>query len=214
MLFFDINVHRDEPLPRGAYPATIVDYDELNTDEFVGFRLELRLKGDRPHVLVMTATPIPRTLMLSAFGDLDVSVIDELPPGRRPTRTMYKGATRRDGVLDFVRKKVREGRQAYFVCPLVEESEHLVVKAATQLHVELEKHFPEFLVGLLHGRMKPDEKDAVMADFRSGKTNILASTVVVEVGIDVPNATVMVIDNAERYGLSQLHQLRGRIGRG
>ncbi|MHC4607154.1 MAG: ATP-dependent DNA helicase RecG [Planctomycetota bacterium] len=177
-------------------------------------RAALTLKGDRPHVLVMTATPIPRTLTLTLFGDLDVSVLDEMPPGRRPVRTIFRASKRRPDVLEFVRNKAREGRQAFFVYPLIDESDKLAVKAAKEMHKELEAAFPKFTVGLLHGRMKSEEKDAIMADFRGRKIHILVSTIVVEVGIDVPNATVMVVDNAERYGLSQLHQLRGRIGRG
>lgn len=171
----------------------------------------LRLKGRRPHTLVMTATPIPRTLSMTLYGDLDVSVINEMPPGRRPVLTLRK---REPEAVAFVRQKVREGRQAFFVYPLVNDSDKVAAQSATAMHEKLRGEFREHRVELLHGRMKPEEKDAIMAAFRSGAIHVLVSTIVVEVGIDVPNASVMAIGNAERYGLSQLHQLRGRIGRG
>ncbi|MBI2932758.1 MAG: ATP-dependent DNA helicase RecG [Planctomycetes bacterium] len=177
-------------------------------------RAALRLKGERPHVLVMTATPIPRTLSLTLFGDLDVSVIDEMPPGRKPARTLYEAGGKRAQAMEFVRSKLREGRQAYFVYPLIEKSAKLDLQSAIEAHQRLVSEFPGYTVALLHGRMKDEEKEAVMEEFRAGRAHVLVSTIVVEVGIDVPNATVMVIDHCERYGLSQLHQLRGRIGRG
>jgi ATP-dependent DNA helicase RecG len=177
-------------------------------------RAAIGRKGERPHVLVMTATPIPRTLALTLYGDLDLTVLDELPPGRREVRTMYVPAAGRRDKLAFIRQKLREGRQAYFVFPLVDESDKLALQSAVKAHEELTGVFKEFRVALLHGRMKQEEKDAVMEEFRAGRVHALVSTLVIEVGIDVPNASVMVVDHCERYGLSQLHQLRGRIGRG
>jgi ATP-dependent DNA helicase RecG len=175
----------------------------------------LAAKGLHPDVLVMTATPIPRTLALTECGDMEISVIRGLPPGRRPVRTLVKPDSRRDDVYALVREQLREGRQAYVIYPLVEESEKIDLKAATEMAGQLATHvFPEFKVALLHGRMKGDEKDRVMRAFAAGEIDLLASTTVVEVGVDVPNASVMVVEHAERFGLSQLHQLRGRIGRG
>jgi ATP-dependent DNA helicase RecG len=175
----------------------------------------LAQKGDHPHVLVMTATPIPRTLTMTLFGDLDVSILDELPPGRPPVRTMFKPEARLHEAFEFIRERIIEGRQAFFVYPIIDESDTLPLKSATEMFEILrEKIFPKFSVGLLHGAMKTAEKDEVMQQFLEGNIHILVSTQVVEVGIDVPNATVMVINHVERYGLSQLHQLRGRIGRG
>jgi len=171
-------------------------------------------KGDNPDVLVMTATPIPRTLALTECGDMDVSVIRGLPPGRQPIRTVIKPDSRRDEVYALIREEVARGRQAYVVYPLVEESEKVDLRAATAMAEELSRVFPEYHVALLHGRMKGDEKDAVMRAFREGQLHILVATSVVEVGVDVANATMMVVEHAERFGLSQLHQLRGRIGRG
>ncbi|MFO8015406.1 MAG: ATP-dependent DNA helicase RecG [Phycisphaerae bacterium] len=168
-----------------------------------------------PHYLVMTATPIPRTLALTVFGDLDVSTIDEMPPGRTPVETWAVAPDERRKAYEFVRREVRAGRQAFVVYPLVEESESLEIRAATEEAERLGRDvFGEFEVGLLHGRMKPEEKEAVMGRFRRGEVQVLVSTLVIEVGVDVPNATVMVIEHAERFGLAQLHQLRGRIGRG
>ncbi|HLF25709.1 MAG TPA: ATP-dependent DNA helicase RecG [Anaerolineae bacterium] len=168
-----------------------------------------------PHVLVMTATPIPRTLALTLYGDLDLSVIDEMPPGRQPIQTRLVLPTERERMYSFVRAQIEKGRQAYIICPLVEESEKIEAKAAVEEHERLQKHiFPQLQLGLLHGRMKPDEKEAVMRAFSAGELHILVSTSVVEVGIDVPNATVMLIEGAQRFGLSQLHQFRGRVGRG
>jgi ATP-dependent DNA helicase RecG len=178
-------------------------------------RAALREKGASPHILVMTATPIPRTLALTVYGDLDVSVLDEMPPGREPVRTAVRDEASRKRVYDFLRDEVSEGRQVFIVYPLVEESEKIELAAATKMYEELkERTFRDATVGLVHGRMRPEEKDAVMDSFKRGETDILVSTTVVEVGVDVPNATVMVIEHAERFGLAQLHQLRGRVGRG
>jgi ATP-dependent DNA helicase RecG len=178
-------------------------------------RAALIEKGLNPDMLVMTATPIPRTLTLTVYGDLDVSIIDELPPGRKPVKTHWKQIGDRKKVYKAMRSLIDQGRQAYVVCPLIEESEKLQVRAATELAEFLAREmFPDLKIGLLHGQMKPDEKDAVMKAFRAGEINILVSTTVIEVGVDVPNATVMVIEDADRFGLAQLHQLRGRVGRG
>ena len=178
-------------------------------------RQTLREKGERPHLLAMSATPIPRSLSLTVYGDLDVSVIDEMPPGRQTTRTRFIENDRRDSAYAFIRKEIREGRQAFVVCPLIEESEVIQTKAAQEEYARLsEKIYPEFSVGLLHGRMSLNEKEEVMDSFKAREIDVLVSTPVVEVGIDVPNATVMLIDGAERFGLSQLHQFRGRVGRG
>jgi ATP-dependent DNA helicase RecG len=178
-------------------------------------RAALTDKGANPDVLVMTATPIPRTLTLTVYGDLDVSVIDQLPPGRRPVKTHSKRGADKPSIYEGVRKLLAEGRQAYVVCPLVEESEKLQARAATELAAHLTAHiFPEFKVGLLHGQMSAEEKDAVMQRFRQNDLHVLVATTVIEVGVDVPNAAVMVIEDADRFGLSQLHQLRGRVGRG
>ena len=178
-------------------------------------RASLLAKGESPHMLSMTATPIPRTLALTLHGDLDVSQIDELPPGRKPILTKMKTGRSRAKVYDVIRREVAQGRQAYIIFPLVEESEKLDVKAAVEEHKRLsEAVFPEFAIGLLHGRLSSADKDAALTAFRDNKTQIIVSTTVIEVGVDVPNATVMVIENAERFGLSQLHQLRGRVGRG
>jgi ATP-dependent DNA helicase RecG len=169
----------------------------------------------QPHYLVMTATPIPRTLALTVFGDLDVSTIDEMPPGRTRIDTRVVDPRNRRKAYEFVRKELAAGRQAFVVYPLVEENEALELRAATEEAERLAREvFPEFTVGLLHGRMKPEEKDEVMDRFRRGEVHVLVSTLVIEVGVDVPNATVMMIEHAERFGLAQLHQLRGRIGRG
>ncbi len=184
----------------------------------VAQRARLKGKGEsgrRADVLVMTATPIPRSLALTVYGDLDLSVIDEMPPGRRPVKTVLRGEDSRRRVYDFLRSQVAEGRQAYVVYPLVEESEQKELKAAVAMAERLRREvFPDLPVGLMHGRMKPEEREAVMADFAAGRVPILVATTVIEVGIDVANATVMVIEQAERFGLSQLHQLRGRVGRG
>ncbi|CAN5215617.1 ATP-dependent DNA helicase RecG [soil metagenome] len=182
----------------------------------VGQRTVFREKGTTPDTLVMTATPIPRTLSLTLYGDLEVSLIDELPPGRKPVETRTVDPAERLGAYEEVRKEIEEGRQAYVICPLVEESEALEdVRAAEELREELANEiFPELRVGLLHGRMKAKDKREVMAQFRAGEIEVLVATVVVEVGVDVPNASAIVIEGAERFGLSQLHQLRGRVCRG
>ena len=181
-------------------------------------RLALREKGRvgsrRPHQLIMTATPIPRTLAQSLYADLDVSVIDELPPGRKPVETVALPAARRADVVSRIHDACTAGRQAYWVCPLIEESETLELETATDTAQALHEALPELKVALIHGRMKPPEKEKIMAAFKRGDINLLVSTTVIEVGVDVPNASLMIIENAERLGLSQLHQLRGRIGRG
>jgi ATP-dependent DNA helicase RecG len=178
-------------------------------------RALLKKKGENPDVFVMTATPIPRTLAMTIYGDLDVSVIDEMPPGRMPVETKVFPEPARGRVYRIVEEEVRKGRQAFIVYPLVEESEKLDLKDATQMAEHLQKDvFPEFRIGLLHGRMKSDEKEAIMMEFKGGEIQVLVATTVIEVGIDIPNASVMVVEHAERFGLSQLHQLRGRIGRG
>lgn len=177
-------------------------------------RATLRQKGLNPEVLVMTATPIPRTLALTVYGDLDVSVIDEMPPGRQPVRTFWVPKSRRKWAYSFVREEIKKGHQAYAVCPLIEESEKLQAEAAEKLASDLSRLLPDVRVGLLHGQMRPKDKEQIMREFREGKIDLLVSTPVIEVGIDVANATVMVIEDAERFGLAQLHQLRGRVGRG
>ncbi|HTM03774.1 MAG TPA: ATP-dependent DNA helicase RecG [Vicinamibacterales bacterium] len=181
----------------------------------VAQRAALRAKGLRPDVLLMTATPIPRTLALTDYSELDVSKIPDLPPGRKPVRTWVKPESRRDEIYQLIREQLDAGRQAYIIYPLVEESEKIDLKSATEMadHLQTEV-FPAYRVALLHGRMKQDVKDRVMLSFATGQAQILVSTTVVEVGVDVPNATVMVVEHAERFGLSQLHQLRGRVGRG
>jgi ATP-dependent DNA helicase RecG len=182
-----------------------------------GVRQRNRLldKGLQPHLLTMTATPIPRTLALSLHGDLDVSQIDELPPGRTPIRTKVVKSSEREEAYELIREQVLQGQRIYVVLPLVEESEKVDLRSAVDVHRQLsEEVFPEFNVGLLHGRLASAEKQAVIADFAGGSTQILVSTTVVEVGVDVPEASVMVIDHADRFGLAQLHQLRGRVGRG
>jgi len=166
-------------------------------------------------VLVMTATPIPRSLAMTVYGDLDVSVIDELPPGRTPIETAVYGEDQRQEVKQLITREVKAGRQVYVVYPLVEESEKMDLRDATKRYEYLrDTVFPKFSVGLLHGKMKPAEKDKVMKAFVAGEIQILVSTTVIEVGVDVPNASVMIVEHAERFGLSQLHQLRGRVGRG
>jgi ATP-dependent DNA helicase RecG len=181
----------------------------------VAQRAMLRGKGERPDVLVMTATPIPRTLALTLYGDLDVSVLDELPPGRKPVVTVARGEGRRGQIYEFLRAEIAAGRQAYVVCPLVEESEVSDLRAATEMAERLGSAvFPDLRVGLLHGRLTFPDKERVMREFKEGHAHLLVSTTVIEVGIDVPNASVMLIEHAERFGLSQLHQLRGRVGRG
>ena len=178
-------------------------------------RAELRARGFNPDILVMTATPIPRSLAMTVYGDLDVSVIDELPPGRTPVKTVVVGEDQRGGVYKGIEREVNLGRQVYIVYPLIDESEKMDLKAATKMHEELrDSIFPNLRVGLLHGKMKGAEKEEIMGKFVKGETHILISTTVIEVGVDVPNASLMIIEHAERFGLSQLHQLRGRVGRG
>ena len=200
-----------------------VEYKNLGlviTDEQHRFGVNQRSamigKGSRPHVLVMSATPIPRTLALILYGDLDVSIIDELPPGRQKVDTFAVDESYRARLNGFIRKLAAEGRQIFVVCPMVEENEDLPMelKSAEEHAKELQETFPELKVACVHGRMKPKDKDAVMASFVSGEADVLVSTTVIEVGVDVPNACLMVVENAERFGLSQLHQLRGRVGRG
>ena len=181
-------------------------------------RLRLQEKGRKqgrfPHQLIMTATPIPRTLAMTAYADLDISVIDELPPGRTPVKTVVVPEQRRDEVVARILAACREGRQVYWVCPLIEESDELRYQAAEETAAALAEALPEVRVGLVHGRMPPAKKDQAMLAFKAGKIQLLVATTVIEVGVDVPNATLMVIENAERMGLAQLHQLRGRVGRG
>jgi ATP-dependent DNA helicase RecG len=181
-------------------------------------RLQLKEKGRRrerhPHQLIMTATPIPRTLAMTAYADLDVSVIDALPPGRTPVKTVVAAESRRDEVVARIRAAVAQGRQAYWVCPLIEESEELQYQAAEETAAALAEALPDVRVGLVHGRMPPRKKEEAMRAFQAGRIQLLVATTVIEVGVDVPNATLMVIENAERMGLAQLHQLRGRVGRG
>lgn len=177
-------------------------------------RNALKQKGISPHFLVMTATPIPRTLAMTVYGDLDVSVIDELPKGRAPIQTRVVFESKRREVMNFVRDQLLKGRQAYIVYPLVEESEKIDLKDAVSAFETIQNEFKEYKVALLHGKMKPAEKESVMREFRDKKTHILVATTVIEVGVDVPNANIMVIEHTERFGLSQLHQLRGRVGRG
>lgn len=167
-----------------------------------------------PHVLVMTATPIPRTLAMTLYGDLDVSVIDELPPGRKPIQTIHQFDNRRASMYAFIRKQIQEGRQAYIVFPLIQESEKMDIKNLEDGYMNICEEFPEYKVSKVHGKMKPAEKDEEMQRFLANETQIMVATTVIEVGVNVPNASVMVIENAERFGLSQLHQLRGRVGRG
>jgi ATP-dependent DNA helicase RecG len=181
-------------------------------------RLRLKEKGGRdgraPHQLIMTATPIPRTLAMTAYADLDVSVIDELPPGRTPVRTVVLPEERRADVVERIHSACVEGRQAYWVCTLIDESEELRAQAAEETAGALTEALPTLRIGLVHGRMTPRAKEKAMHDFKSGHTQLLVATTVIEVGVDVPNASLMVIENAERMGLAQLHQLRGRVGRG
>ena len=177
-------------------------------------RLALRQKGGNPHQLMMSATPIPRTLAMSYYADLDVSVLDELPPGRTPIRTRLVSESRRNEVTAYVEAQVTAGRQAYWVCPLIEESEALQLQTALETFERLVAELPHLRIGLVHGRLKSDEKQAAMAAFVAGELDVLVATTVIEVGVDVPNASLMVIEHAERFGLAQLHQLRGRVGRG
>lgn len=178
-------------------------------------RAKMVSKGKNPHVLVMTATPIPRTLAIFMYGDMDISIIDELPPGRQEIETYYIDSNKKERAFNFIKKEINKGRQCYIVCPLVEESEKLDLKSATEMIEELENtYLKNYSLGLLHGKMKQKDKDSVMLEFKNGNIQVLVSTTVIEVGVNVPNASVMYIENAERFGLSQLHQLRGRVGRG
>jgi ATP-dependent DNA helicase RecG len=178
-------------------------------------RLMLKSKGDNPEMLTMSATPIPRTLAMSIHGDMDISVLDELPPGRTPIKTaLYHSQKGRQTAYNLIRHQITLGHQAYIVYPLIDESETLAAKAATKAYEQLRTEvFGEFRIGLMHGKLRPEDRDAVMDQFLNHQIDILVCTTVVEVGVDVPNATVMIIENAERFGLSQLHQLRGRVGR-
>ena len=178
-------------------------------------RSVLRSKGENPHLLVMTATPIPRSLALTVYGDLDLTVMNEMPPGREPVNTYLLFPRERERAYGLIRKEIKAGRQAFIIYPLVEESDKLEAKAAVEEQQRIQKEvFPHMKVGLMHGRLKPEEKETVMAQFRDKELDILVSTTVVEVGLDIPNATVMLIEGANRFGLAQLHQLRGRVGRG
>ena len=178
-------------------------------------RAKISSKGNNPDIIVMSATPIPRTLGLILYGDLDISIIDELPPNRKKVDTYAVSKDMEDRVNEFIKKQIKEGRQCYIVCPLVEENEEMNLKSVTKLYEKLKKeNFQEFKVEFLHGKMKPKEKDDIMMKFKNGEIDILISTTVIEVGVDVPNSNIMVIENAERFGLAQLHQLRGRVGRG
>ncbi|MFN5134015.1 MAG: ATP-dependent DNA helicase RecG, partial [Chitinophagaceae bacterium] len=183
----------------------------------VAQRAELKLKGElQPHILVMTATPIPRTMAMTAYGDLDYSVMDELPPGRKPVTTVHRFEQARPSVMDFVKQEIAKGRQAYYIYPLIEESSKLDFENLMQGYEEVKAFFPEpqYYISMVHGKQKPEVKETNMMRFKSGDTQIMVSTTVIEVGVDVPNASVMVIESAQRFGLSQLHQLRGRVGRG
>ncbi|HET8744665.1 MAG TPA: ATP-dependent DNA helicase RecG [Ramlibacter sp.] len=194
--------------------AIIDEQHRFGVEQRLALRGKPQEEGGEPHLLMMSATPIPRTLAMSYYADLDVSTIDELPPGRTPVVTKLISDRRRDEVVERIRAQVAQGRQVYWVCPLIEESETLDLTNATATHQQLSEALPGVLVGLLHSRMPPPEKKAVMALFTGGQMGVLVSTTVIEVGVDVPNASLMVIEHAERFGLSQLHQLRGRVGRG
>jgi ATP-dependent DNA helicase RecG len=194
--------------------AIIDEQHRFGVQQRLALRAKLAEGGLEPHLLMMTATPIPRTLAMTYFADLEVSTIDELPPGRTPVLTKVFADNRRDEVVERIRDEVAQGRQVYWVCPLVEESEALDLRNATQTHAELGAALPGCTVALLHGRMKAAEKAQVMSQFGAGKLQVLVATTVIEVGVDVPNASLMVVEHAERFGLSQLHQLRGRVGRG
>ena len=194
--------------------AVVDEQHRFGVAQRLALRAKLEAQRLEPHLLMMSATPIPRTLAMTYFADLDVSTIDELPPGRTPVVTKVFADGKRDLVIAKIRDEVRQGRQVYWVCPLVEESEHLDLQNATETHAQLAAALPGAAVGLLHGRMPAAEKAAVMAQFKQGQLQVLVATTVIEVGVDVPNASLMVIEHAERFGLAQLHQLRGRVGRG
>jgi ATP-dependent DNA helicase RecG len=200
-------------------PVSFADLQLTIVDEQHRFGVEqratLRSKGENPHLMVMTATPIPRSLALTIYGDLDLSVMGEMPPGRMAVSTHVLTPRERERAYTLIRGQVQQSRQAFIIYPLVEESEKSESRAVVEEHPRLQEEiFPDLKLGLLHGRMKPDEKESVMTDFRNGVYHILVSTSVIEVGVDVPNATVMLIEGANRFGLAQLHQLRGRVGRG
>jgi ATP-dependent DNA helicase RecG len=209
---------QDKVLFQNLALAIIDEQHRFGVAQRLALRNKLQHDAMEPHLLMMTATPIPRTLAMSYYADLDVSTLDELPPGRTPIVSKVVHVARRHEVIERIRAQVAQGRQVYWVCPLIEESEVLDLSNATETHAELSAalHSPgaHSAVGLLHSRLAPDEKKAVMAAFVQGHTSVLVSTTVIEVGVDVPNASLMVIDHAERFGLSQLHQLRGRVGRG
>jgi ATP-dependent DNA helicase RecG len=194
--------------------AIIDEQHRFGVAQRLALRAKLSAEAQEPHLLMMTATPIPRTLAMSYYADLDVSTLDELPPGRTAIVTKVVNESRRDEVVDRIRGQLAAGRQIYWVCPLIEESEALDLSNATETHAQLSAALPGVSVGLLHSRLTAPEKKAVMAEFTSGQMGVLVSTTVIEVGVDVPNASLMVIEHAERFGLSQLHQLRGRVGRG
>jgi ATP-dependent DNA helicase RecG len=199
-------------------PVTFADLEMVIIDEQHRFGVEqrglLRSKGTNPHLLVMTATPIPRSLALTVYGDLDLTVMDEMPPGRQAVNTFVLTPTERERAYSLICNQVEAGHQAFIIFPLVEESDKSESKAAVDEHTKLQSNvFPQFKLGLLHGRLKPGEKDDVMSRFHAGEYQVLVSTSVVEVGVDVPNATVMLIEGANRFGLAQLHQFRGRVGR-
>jgi ATP-dependent DNA helicase RecG len=199
-------------------PVHFADLQFIVVDEQHRFGVEqraaLRSKGSNPHLLVMTATPIPRSLALTLYGDLDLSVLDELPPGRQPIPTHILTPQERERAYTLIRGQIKDGHQAFIIYPLVEEGEKTELLAATEEHRRLQAEvFPDLKLGLLHGRLRPEEKDAVMLAFRDRQYQILVSTTVVEVGVDVPNATLMLVEGANRFGLAQLHQLRGRVGR-
>ena len=207
----------------GTHAVIQPDVEFLNlglaiTDEQHRFgvnqRIKLKEKGSNPNILVMTATPIPRTLAVILYGDLDISVIDEMPPGRQKTETKNFTQENREKCYREVENQINMGRQAYVVAPLIDDSDNMDLKSAHKIHNELQSRFKKHKVALLHGSMKQDEKDNIMKSFYEGNIDVLVATVVIEVGINVPNASVMVIENAERFGLAQLHQLRGRVGRG
>jgi ATP-dependent DNA helicase RecG len=207
-------VIQDKVVFKNLALAIIDEQHRFGVAQRLALRSKMTSDGDEPHLLMMTATPIPRTLAMSYYADLDVSTIDELPPGRTAIVTKVVNDSRRDEVIERIRSQIAQGRQVYWVCPLIEESEALDLTNATQTHEALSAALPGVMVGLLHSRMPVAEKKAVMALFNDGVMAVLVSTTVIEVGVDVPNASLMVIEHAERFGLSQLHQLRGRVGRG
>jgi len=207
-------VIQDKVVFKNLALAIIDEQHRFGVAQRLALRSKMTSDGDEPHLLMMTATPIPRTLAMSYYADLDVSTIDELPPGRTAIVTKVVHDSRRDEVIERIRSQIAEGRQVYWVCPLIEESEVLDLTNATETHQALSAALPGALVGLLHSRMPVAEKKAVMGLFNDGVMAVLVSTTVIEVGVDVPNASLMVIEHAERFGLSQLHQLRGRVGRG